>query len=157
MHSLTLIPRPSRILRQRLGLLLGLVLLGTMACAHSTAMSHEKPAASAFGLGPKSSEHGFYTAVLQPAETLRARRLQKICVLLRDPAGRPVNGATIKVDGGMPEHGHGLPTQPRVAACSVEGVYVVEGLRFNMGGWWEVAFAIDGPRGADRVVFHLQI
>lgn len=157
MHSPSLFPRSGRILRQRLGLLLGLVLLGTAACAHSTTSPNEKPAVSAFGLGPRSSERGLYTAELQPAEALRARRLQKVSLLLRDAAGQPVNGATINIHGGMPEHGHGLPTQPRAAASAGEGVYAIEGLRFNMGGWWELALTIDGPRGADRVVFHLQL
>ena len=31
---------------------------------------------------------------------------------VEDAEGRPVEGAWIRVGGGMPEHQHGLPTQP---------------------------------------------
>lgn len=157
MHSLPLISPFGRFLRHGLGLLAGIILLGTIAVAHPTTLPKDKPAASEFGLGPRSSDHGLYTATLQSAQALRARRLQKVSVLIHDAAGQPVENATIAVDGGMPEHRHGLPTQPRVAHSLASGVYEIEGLRFNMGGWWELTLAIEGPRGADRVIFHLQI
>ena len=35
-------------------------------------------------------------------------------IQLRDRQMRPVEGASIVIDGGMPEHDHGLPTRPRV-------------------------------------------
>ena len=154
MHS---IPRFLRSSRFRLGMLLGLVLLGTSACAHLAIWPGEKPAASEFGLGPRTSEHGLYTVTLQPTETLRARRLQKVSVLLQDTTGHAISGANLSVDGGMPQHGHGLPTQPRATSASADGVYAIDGLRFNMGGWWVLALTINGPRGADRVIFHLQL
>jgi hypothetical protein len=59
--------------------------------------------------------------------------------------GRPVDGATIAVDGGMPEHGHGLPTRPRVTRALGEGRYL----------GWTVWFQIEGPAGADTVTFDL--
>jgi hypothetical protein len=57
----------------------------------------------------------------------------------------------------MPEHGHGLPTQPRVRRALGDGVYEIEGLRFNMGGWWELKLAIESPAGADSVTFNLSL
>lgn len=152
-----LIPRFLRSSRVWVGLLLGLVLLGTSACGHLAIWPGEKPPASEFGLGPRTSEHGLYTVTLQPAEALRARRLQKISLLVHDAAGQAISGAALSVDGGMPQHGHGLPTQPRAVPASASGAYAIDGLRFNMGGWWVLALTIDGPRGADRVIFHLQI
>jgi hypothetical protein len=151
------IPRFLRSSRFRPGLFLGLVLLATSACAHLAIWPNAKPPASEFGLGPRASEHGLYTVTLASADTLRARRLQKISVLVHDAAGQPIRGATLSVDGGMPQHGHGLPTQPRAIPAPANGAYAIEGLRFNMGGWWVLALTIDGPRGADRVIFHLQI
>ena len=151
------IPRFVRSSRIPLGLLLGLVLLGASACAHLAIWPGEKPPASEFNLGPRASEHGLYSVTLQPAEALRVRRLQTISVLLQDAAGQAIRGATLSVDGGMPQHGHGLPTQPRATPAAADGVYAIEGLRFNMGGWWVLALTIDGPRGADRVIFHLQL
>ena len=43
------------------------------------------------------------------------------------------------------------------AKNSGEGVYEIEGVRFNMGGWWEFTLAITGTAGADRVTFNLQL
>jgi hypothetical protein len=94
---------------------------------------------------------------LQPAQPLRVRRLQTVPVLITDANGRPVESAVISVDGGMPEHAHGLPTQPRVTRALGGGVYEIEGLRFSMGGWWEIKLAIDSPAGADRVTFNLSL
>ena len=74
-----------------------------------------------------------------------------------DAQGRPIEGAVIGVDGGMPQHGHGLPTQPKVTRSVGEGVYEVEGMKFNMGGWWEVKFAIAAAAGADTVTFNLDL
>ena len=57
----------------------------------------------------------------------------------------------------MPQHGHGLPTRPRVTRNLGDGIYEIEGVRFNMGGWWEFKLAIAGSRGADTVTFNLEL
>ncbi|MDP1547332.1 MAG: FixH family protein [Anaerolineales bacterium] len=69
--------------------------------------------------------------------------------------GQPVEGATISVGGGMPEHGHGLPTSPQVTQDMGDGDYLVEGLRFQMGGWWEVKFNISADGVEDNVTFNI--
>ncbi|HWQ14834.1 MAG TPA: FixH family protein [Roseiflexaceae bacterium] len=69
--------------------------------------------------------------------------------------GRPVEGATITVDGDMPQHGHGLPTDPQVTQDLGGGDYLVEGLKFHMPGWWVVDFTISGPGQPDTVRFNL--
>lgn len=69
--------------------------------------------------------------------------------------GEPVEGATILVDGGMPDHGHGLPTSPQVTQDMGNGDYLVEGLRFQMGGWWEVKFNISADGVEDNVTFNI--
>ena len=116
-----------------------------------------KPAATEFGFGPRESVNHKYTVYLKPAEALRLRKLQNVRILVLDAAGRPVEGARISVDGGMPEHGHGLPTQPQVQGSLGGGMYDIEGVRFSMGGWWELKLAIDSPQGADRVTFNLSL
>lgn len=134
--------------------------LNVAACgAIATMMGHgaQRPSAEVFGLGPRASDKRIYTASLQPVQPLRVRQLQSVPVLITDEHGRPVGNATITVDGGMPEHGHGLPTQPRVKRVDGSGRYEIEGLRFSMGGWWEVKLAIDSPTGTDRVTFNLSL
>jgi putative intracellular protease/amidase len=116
-----------------------------------------RPASREFGLGPRASARQVYAATLQPRQPLRVRHLQTVPVLVTDASGRPIEGLSISVDGGMPEHGHGLPTQPRVRRDLGGGVYEIEGLRFNMGGWWTLKLAIDSPAGADSVTFNLSL
>lgn len=69
--------------------------------------------------------------------------------------GLPVSQARIDVDGGMPQHGHGLPTQPRITRETAPGTYVIEGMKFNMTGWWDLRLDIDAAGTRDRAVFNL--
>jgi hypothetical protein len=115
------------------------------------------PAAEQFGLGPRSSSNGAYVAQLQPASPLKVRKMTSVNVRLTDARGAAVEGATITVDGGMPQHGHGLPTSPRVTKSHGDGVYQIDGVRFNMGGWWEFRLAIASPAGADTITFNLDL
>jgi hypothetical protein len=128
-------------------------------CGHLMMMAHgrhvERPAATEFGTGPRPSAARQFTATLQPDQPLRPRRMQTVRVRLTDAAGAPVENATILVDGGMPEHGHGLPTRPRMTRAIEPGLYEIEGVRFNMGGWWEFKLAIDAQGGSDVVTFNL--
>jgi hypothetical protein len=73
------------------------------------------------------------------------------------PDGEPVENAEIKVDGGMPEHGHGLPTKPQMTEYLGEGDYRVEGMKFQMTGWWEVKFDITAEGQTDKVTFNLML
>lgn len=132
---------------------------GLGACGHLAMMmggGPERPAVSEFGHGPRTSSNKLYVAALEPSQPLRVRRLQTIPVRILDANGRPVEGAALQIDGGMPEHGHGLPTQPRGRAVG-GGMYELEGVRFNMGGWWELKLAIQSPAGVDHVTFNLSL
>lgn len=126
---------------------------GCMMMSNGTA----RPAASAFGMGPRVSSGGRYTATIEAPEPLRVRQMQRVRVNLRTAGGAPVDGARITIDGGMPQHGHGLPTAPRVTRGLGGGAYQVEGLKFNMGGWWELRFRIAAPAGTDSVTFNLDL
>ena len=69
-------------------------------------------------------------------------------------AGQPVEKAVITIDGGMPAHNHGLPTEP-VATELANGEYLVEGIKFSMTGLWEMWFYIQTDTVTDRVRFEL--
>ena len=71
--------------------------------------------------------------------------------------GTPVTDAAITVDGDMPQHGHGLPTRPRVTRHLGGGDYLVEGIKFQMGGWWVMDFDITAQGRTERVRFNLQL
>jgi hypothetical protein len=130
-------------------------------CGHLMMMMHggdvARPAETEFGTGPRASASRQFTATLQPDQPLRPRRMQTMRVAITDAAGAPLDDATIKIDGGMPQHGHGLPTRPRVTRALGNGRYEIEGVRFNMGGWWEFKLAISAASGSDVVTFNLAL
>ena len=106
----------------------------------------------------KASAKGVYTVAIAPeVEPVQQGPLHAWVLTLETPDGRPVEGAEIGVDGGMPQHGHGLPTSPAVAGYLGEGRYRIDGMRFNMSGWWELKFAIKAPPGEDAVVFNITL
>jgi len=112
---------------------------------------------------PKAYEHtqvsaaNTYLATFTPAESIKVGRLHKWNVRVTTADGTPVDSAKITIDGGMPQHGHGLPTKPLVTAHLGDGTHVVDGMKFNMGGWWVVKLTIDGAKGSDVVTFNLKL
>jgi hypothetical protein len=130
------------------------LMLAAGACTH---LDVAPPPTDEFGLGPRASAEGLYRATAEPAESIRVRRLHSWTLRVEHASGAPVDDAEITVDGGMPQHGHGLPTRPRVTKALGGGAYQVEGMRFSMGGWWVVTFDIVTPAGTDRVTFNLDL
>lgn len=103
----------------------------------------------------KNSAAGVYrVALVPPAQAPAINQLHSWKVKLATPDGAPVHGARFAVDGGMPQHGHGLPTQPRVTRELEDGTYLLDGMKFSMTGWWEVKLGIKGPQGEDKVTFN---
>ncbi len=79
-------------------------------------------------------------------------------VNLRTLDGEPVENARLTVDGDMPAHGHGLPTSPEVTEELGGGDYRIEGLKFQMGGYWEVYVDVVTADGeADSVIVPVDI
>jgi YtkA-like protein len=76
---------------------------------------------------------------------------------IEDTTGVAVDSATICIDGGMPEHGHGLPTAPKLTGPPANGDYRIEGMKFSMPGWWVVKFVIQARPGTDSVRFNLSL
>lgn len=68
--------------------------------------------------------------------------------------GAPVSGANVFVDGGMPQHGHGLPTAPQSQGEVSKGVYAIDGVKFSMRGWWEFTLTIRADGLEDTVTFN---
>jgi hypothetical protein len=76
---------------------------------------------------------------------------------LETPEGLPVEGATVTVNGDMPAHGHGMPTQPEVTADLGGGDYRVEGMAFQMGGYWIVDVTVTADGETDLIRFGLAL
>ena len=115
------------------------------------------PPVTEFGPGPRTSDRGLYVVTLQGARTLSPRKMYTLQAVVADADAQPVANASISIEGGMPQHGHGLPTRPRVTKNLGNGWYEVSGVRFNMGGWWELRLTITTPAGTDTVTFNLAL
>ena len=102
------------------------------------------------------SAQGRYVVQMEPpvAPPPAINQIHAWQIKLTSPDGAPVRNARIAVDGGMPQHGHGLPTRPQVTREVAAGTYVMEGMKFSMTGWWEIKLAIEAAEGADKVTFN---
>ena len=106
----------------------------------------------------KHSAAGIFHVTLLPPERAPAiNQMHSWQLRLQDASGAPVTGARFLVDGGMPQHGHGLPTRPRVTREVEAGTYQIDGMKFSMTGWWELTLDIDGARGSDKVTFNMMV
>ncbi len=95
-----------------------------------------------------------FTSELQPLEI---NKIHRWIFHIEDQSGVAIDGAQISLLGGMPEHNHGLPTNPRMAEALGNGDYILEGMRFHMQGYWELTVTIDVPGRRDTVVIPLTI
>lgn len=99
-----------------------------------------------------------YVGTLAPQENhLPIGQFHRWELELRSASGDAVAGAEIAISGGMPAHGHGLPTAPQVTRYLGDGRYLIEGMRFNMAGAWVLEFQINAPQGNDRLRYELEL
>lgn len=133
-------------------------LAAVIAATLTGCMMFAKPPADLDYSRTRTSEAGLYRATIRPqGDSIPTGKLQRWTLHLETSAGAAVDSATLAVDGGMPQHGHGLPTKPRVTRALGHGDHLVEGMKFNMGGWWVVKFRVNAAPGADSVVFNLSL
>jgi hypothetical protein len=104
------------------------------------------------------SANGVYRATYRSSEMpVPVNELHAWTLHVESADGRPVDDATITIFGDMPQHGHGMPTKPQVTQNLGNGDYLVEGMKFQMGGWWVIDFTIDADGQSDKVSFNLML
>lgn len=104
------------------------------------------------------SENGLYIVSYKASTgNVPVNQMHQWTLHVETADGRPVEEATITVDGDMPQHGHGLPTRPEVTKNLGNGDYLVEGMRFQMGGWWVMDFTITAGGQSDAVHFNMML
>ena len=163
------VPRVSRLI------LLSAILVGiTLACTgnvpalpeiSASAEPNAKPMVSAPPPTPgldfsktRLSENGlFRVSYTSSQDIVPVNQIHQWTLHVETAEGDPVENATITVDGDMPEHGHGLPTRPRVTTYLGKGDYLVEGVKFQMGGWWVMDFTITANDLQDAVHFNMSL
>ena len=149
----SLFSTPARSLA-RVAAIVTLVAAGSL----SGCMVFAKPPANLDYSRTRTSEAGHYRATIHPqGDSIPQGRLHRWTLHLETVNGAPVDSAKLLVDGGMPQHGHGLPTKPRVTRDLGKGDHLVEGMKFNMGGWWVVKFRVAAAQGPDSLVFNLKL
>lgn len=139
-----------------MGTAIGLAATGAVIGHALMSRAHPMPPESEFGFGPRLSATGQYVVRIERAQPFPTGALLTTRIRVTAPNGEPIDGAAITVDGGMPQHGHGLPTKPRVTRSLGDGRYEIGGLKFNMGGWWVLTFGFGGSP-ADSVTFNLSL
>jgi len=104
------------------------------------------------------SRSGYFRVTFESElEPIVINRIHAWTFKVTAPDGNPISGAQITVTGGMPDHNHGLPTNPRMTAELGDGIYRLEGFRFHMNGNWELFVTIDVDGRRDTVVIPLPI
>jgi hypothetical protein len=102
-----------------------------------------------------SAEGKFMVQMEPPAVDPAINQMHAWQVRLQANDGAPVSQARIAFAGGMPQHGHGFPTKPRVTREVAPGVYALEGMKFSMTGWWDMRLTIQSGGVTDEAVFNV--
>jgi hypothetical protein len=103
-----------------------------------------------------NSSQGYTVKVFSDSNPIVLNRIHKWQLSIeRD--NEPVSEANITLVGGMPNHDHGLPTQPEVSSKSEPGRYTVEGIRFHMPGLWQIIINISGVDPVDTAIIEFKL
>ena len=145
---------PSKPTRFRLLCLMS-CLLSVTACADKAEKELEQEELT----WQQMSEQGAFEVTLDPQfdDSVAINEFLEWVLTVKSADGKTVDPARVSVSGGMPAHGHGLPSQPQVSEHPEDGKYLVKGLKFNMNGDWELAFDIQSEDQRDTVNFEVEI
>lgn len=106
----------------------------------------------------KSTDQELFTvSVSSELDPLVLNEIHSWIIHVSSEEGQEVENATIEVGGGMPQHNHGFPTEPEVTAELGGGDYRLEGMKFSMGGWWELILTITAEGSSDSVTFNIVV
>jgi hypothetical protein len=104
----------------------------------------------------RASDQGLYQVSVQSnMDPVAINEIHTWTLHVETSNGQPVDDANIAINGGMPAHNHGFPTEPQITENLGNGDYLIEGVRFNMTGWWEMRFEIAAGGQSDTVSFNL--
>lgn len=104
------------------------------------------------------TERGAYLVTLRPRENrFLIGQSQAWIASVTDALGQEFTPSVLYFDGGMPGHGHGLPSAPRFTQHLGGADYLLEGMTLNMPGDWRFVVTVGGAQGNDNAVFDLNI
>jgi hypothetical protein len=116
------------------------------------------PVGSAETSGTKKTDGGTFEVTYESKrDDIPVGKIHSWVLTVKDAGGAPVNGASITIRGGMPAHGHGLPTIPEVTEELGGGRYLVEGMKFSMPGHWVLTITMEHGGKKDSVTFAIML
>jgi len=104
------------------------------------------------------TDRGLKIEVYSELSPLSINQIHSWHIRVIDGDGEILELEELNVFGGMPEHDHGLPTQPQVTTRLDNGDYLLEGVRFHMQGHWQLQIELqrDGVGDTAIIDFNLQ-
>ncbi|MEP3245079.1 MAG: hypothetical protein ABJN40_13035 [Sneathiella sp.] len=115
--------------------------------------------------GP-SEKKQFTLTLLPPSETqlnklsIWTARIKGMDASAKASLQMLLNATDYKISGGMPAHGHGLPTEPRVRSVAEDKagdlLLEIEGIKFQMWGHWVLSVEIPALADKAEVAFVLK-
>jgi hypothetical protein len=96
-----------------------------------------------------TSAKGVYTVSYQPTpDPIPMNELFALDFAVRAAGKAAPDDTTFALKATMPEHGHGMQTEPVVTKKGA-GLFHVEGMKFHMMGRWQLDLTLGGSAGAD--------
>ncbi len=104
-----------------------------------------------------SSEGLFNVTITSSLNPLELGKMHSWTATILTADNTLVTDAEISISGGMPIHNHGFPTQPLMTQQIEDGVYLLEGFKFSMGGPWLIVLDINTDDQTDTVAFDIDM
>jgi hypothetical protein len=108
-------------------------------------------------IAPESFAEGLVVTYTTPDGSPAINQMHSWILHIENEEGLEIEGAIVDVEGGMPEHDHGLPTKPRITEELGGGDYRLDGMRFHMSGDWEIIVSITTDAGSFEVSIPLRL
>lgn len=136
----------------------GMTMDDGMAMDEESDMDMSGGSMAADSIEAETSENGlFVVRVVSRLDPVVINETHSWLIHIETPDESPVLDAELSIEGGMPAHNHGFPTAPRVTENLGGGDYLLEGVRFNMGGVWVLTLEIRSGEQTDSVTFEFEL
>jgi hypothetical protein len=109
------------------------------------------------GMTMVSSQRKLFNVSYEAPFPIPLNRRHSWELMIANPRREAVTGAKVTVSGGMPAHGHGLPTKPVVVDTGFPGKYRLDGMKFTMPGEWRLKLHIDTGFEKDTAEFIFRV
>lgn len=103
------------------------------------------------------TEKGLVIEIYSELSPLLINQIHSWHIRIRNANDQVVSVEQLTIIGGMPEHDHGLPTQPQITAQLENGDYLLEGVRFHMPGKWELVISMSVDGQVDQALIEFQL